>query len=56
MRGPSARRRNDVAFAHDLVDGFKTQAAIADKDYDADHLVDEIADLAHNLFLPMWLG
>lgn len=34
---------NDIAFAHDLVDGFEAKAAIADKGYDADHLCDRIA-------------
>jgi putative transposase len=31
-------QRNDITQAHDLIDGFKAQAVIADKGYDADHL------------------
>ena len=34
----SPGQRNDIAFAHDLVDGFDAGATIADKGYDADHL------------------
>lgn len=34
----SPGQRNDIAFAHDLVDGFEAGATIADKGYDADHL------------------
>lgn len=34
--------RNDIAFAHDLIDGFEAGAALADKGYDADHLCDSI--------------
>ena len=34
----SPGQRNDIAFAHDLVDGFAADATIADKGYDADHL------------------
>jgi putative transposase len=33
-----AGQRNDITQAHDLIDGFETQAVIADKGYDADHL------------------
>jgi hypothetical protein len=36
-------QRNDVAFAHELIDGFEPDATIADKGYDADHLAGEIA-------------
>ena len=36
-------QRNDIAFAHDLIDGIKAQVAIADKGYDADHLAGRIA-------------
>lgn len=34
----SPGQRNDIALAHDLVDGLQAEAAIADKGYDADHL------------------
>ena len=48
----SAGQRNDIAFAHDLIDGFKTQAAIADKGYDADHLVERIAETGAEAVIP----
>ena len=38
----SPGQRNDIAFAHDLIDGIEADAAIADKGYDADHLVNRI--------------
>jgi len=31
-------QRNDITQAHELIEGFKPQAVIADKGYDADHL------------------
>ena len=40
----SPGQRNDIAFAHDLVDGFEANATIADKGYDADHLCEAIAE------------
>src|SRR4249920_2618814 len=40
----SPGQRNDIAFAHDLIDGIDADVAIADKGYDADHLADRIAD------------
>ena len=39
----SPGQRNDIAFAHELVDGFVADVTIADKGYDADHLCDRIA-------------
>jgi putative transposase len=39
----SPGQRNDIAFAHDLVDGLDADVTIADKGYDADHLCDRIA-------------
>jgi putative transposase len=35
IAGP--RQRDDIAFAHDLVDGFEAGATIADKRHDAGH-------------------
>ena len=35
----SPGQRNDIAFAHELVEGFAADVTIADKGYDADHLV-----------------
>nr|WP_258119814.1 transposase [Mesorhizobium onobrychidis] len=40
----SPGQRNDIAFAHDPVDGFEAGATIADKGYDADHLHEKIAE------------
>ena len=44
--------RNDIAFAHDLVDGFKAEAAIFDKGYDADHLHDKIVASGAMVVIP----
>ena len=35
---------NDIAFAHDLVQGFEAEATTADKGYDADHFHETIAE------------
>lgn len=48
----SPGQRNDIAFAHDLVDGFEAEDAIADKGYDADHLCDRIAYSGTELVVP----
>ena len=48
----SPGQRNDIAFAHDLVDGFNADATIADKGYDADHLVDRIAQTGTQAVIP----
>jgi putative transposase len=40
----SPGQRNDIAFAHDLIEGFEPGATIADKGYDANHLIDKLAD------------
>ena len=45
-------QRNDIAFAHDLVDGIEAEVAIADKGYDADHLVDRIAEAGAEVVIP----
>src|SRR4051812_10859691 len=45
-------QRNDIAFAHDLVDGFGASATIADKGYDADHLCDKIAATGAEIVIP----
>jgi putative transposase len=39
----SPGQRNDIAFAHELIEGFVANATIADKGYDADHLCERIA-------------
>ena len=40
----SPGQRNDIAFAHELIEGFAPDVTIADKGYDADHLCDKIAE------------
>jgi putative transposase len=48
----SAGQRNDIAFAHDLVDGVQTGAIIADKGYDADHLIEKITETGADAVIP----
>ena len=48
----SPGQRNDIAFAHELVDGFETNVTIADKGYDADHLCDRIAETGSEVVIP----
>jgi putative transposase len=45
-------QRNDIAFAHDLIDGLAAEVAIADKGYDADHLAERIADAGTEVVIP----
>lgn len=45
-------QRNDIAFARDLVDGLRADAALADKGYDADHLVDSLAETGAKIVIP----
>ena len=40
----SPGQRNDIAFAHELIEGFAPDVTIADKGYDANHLCDKIAE------------
>lgn len=47
----SPGQRNDIALAHDLIDGFEAQAILADKGYDADHLCHRI-EKAGTVLLP----
>ena len=48
----SAGQRNDIAFAHDLVDGFEPDATIADKGYDADHLTGRVSETGAEVVIP----
>ena len=48
----SPGQRNDIAFAHELVEGFAADATIADKGYDADHLCDRIAETGGEVVIP----
>ncbi|MBY3300562.1 IS5 family transposase, partial [Rhizobium laguerreae] len=45
-------QRNDIAFAHDLVEGIQAAATIADKGYDADHLCDKITETGADVVIP----
>ena len=48
----SPGQRNDIAFAHDLIDGIDADVTIADKGYDADHLVGRIAETGAEVVIP----
>jgi len=48
----SPGQRNDIAFAHQLVDGFAADVTIADKGYDADHLCDRIEGTGGEVVIP----
>ena len=48
----SPGQRNDIAFAHHLIDGIEAGAAIADKGYDADHLANWIAEAGTEVVIP----
>lgn len=48
----SPGQRNDIALAHDLIDGFDAQALLADKGYDADHLADKIQSAGIDVVIP----
>src|SRR5688572_1943645 len=48
----SPGQRNDIALAHDLIDGIKADAAIADKGYDANHLANRIAETGAEVVIP----
>ena len=45
-------QRNDIAFAHDLIDGLTAHVTIADKGYDADHLVDKVTQTGAEAVIP----
>ncbi len=48
----SPGQRNDIAFAHELVDGVEADVTIADKGYDADHLYETIAETGSEVVIP----
>jgi transposase len=45
-------QRNDIALAHDLVEGIDAGALLADKGYDADHLIEEIEETGAQAVIP----
>ena len=48
----SSGQRSDIAFAHELVEGFAADVTLADKGYDADRLCDRIAETGGQAVLP----
>jgi putative transposase len=48
----SPGQRNDIALAHELVEGIEASAVLADKGYDADHLCDKIAETGTQVVIP----
>jgi putative transposase len=48
----SPGQRNDIAFAHDLIDGLDADIVIADKGYDADHFVDKVTETGAEAVIP----
>ena len=48
----SPGQRHEIAFAHELIDGFVADATIADKGSDADHLCDRIAETGSEVVIP----
>jgi putative transposase len=48
----SPGQRNDIAFAHELIEGFAAGATIADKGYDADPLCERIAASGGEIVIP----
>ncbi len=45
-------QRNDIALAHELVEGIEAAALLADKGYDADHLCNRIAENGVEVVIP----
>jgi transposase len=48
----SPGQSNDIAFAHELIEGFAPDVTIADKGYDADHLCAKIAESGGQPVIP----
>lgn len=45
-------QRHDITRSHELIDGLKPDAVIADKGYDADHLRDALHDRGAEAVIP----
>lgn len=45
-------QRNDIALAHDLVEGIEADALLTDKGYDADHLVEKMEEQKIEAVIP----
>ena len=48
----SPGQRNDIALAHDLVEGIEADTMLADKGYDADHLIETMAEAGTDVVIP----
>ena len=48
----SPGQRNDIAKAHDLVEGIQADAFLADKGYDADHLIEKMEQQDTKVVIP----
>ena len=48
----SPGQRNDIAFAHALIEGIAAKVTIADKGYDADHLCEKIVEAGSQVVIP----
>ena len=48
----SPGQRNDIAYAHELIGGFQAQCTLADKGYDANHLIDKIVEMQAAVVIP----
>ncbi len=48
----SPGQRNDIAYAHELIDGFQARYTIADKGYDANDLIDKIVGTQAAVVIP----
>ena len=45
-------QRNDIAFAHDLVEDIDADAVLADKGYDANHLIEKMNENGTHVVIP----
>ena len=45
-------QRHDIVFAHDLVEGIQAEALLADKGYDANHLVEKMEKRGTQAVIP----
>jgi putative transposase len=45
-------QRNDIVLAHDLIEGMEANVVLADKGYDADHLLDAVARMGATAVIP----
>jgi putative transposase len=45
-------QRHDIVFAHELVEGIQAEALLADKGYDANHLVEKVEERGTQAVIP----